>query len=79
MKQFIFTPIFILLVSIGGYSQTITLTSVGVGVAKMNVAATLLQLQDENLPFEQAEFSIAVKKRLKTHYNIYTRTIQYFI
>ena len=34
----------------------------GVGTAKMNVAATLLQLQDENLPFEQTEFSIAVKK-----------------
>jgi hypothetical protein len=35
-----------------------------VGVAKMNVAATLLQLQDENLPFEQTEFSIAVKKAI---------------
>jgi hypothetical protein len=30
----------------------------------MNVAATLLQLQDENLPFEQTEFSIAVKKAI---------------
>ena len=38
--------------------------SVGVGTAKMNVAATLLQLQDENLPFEQTEFSIAVKKAI---------------
>ena len=48
---------------------TVTVTkdgkeSVGVGVAKMNVAATLLQLQDENLPFEQTEFSIAVKKAI---------------
>ena len=46
---------------------TVTITkdgkeSVGVGTAKMNVAATLLQLQDDNLPFEQTEFSIAVKK-----------------
>jgi hypothetical protein len=38
--------------------------SVGVGTAKMNVAATLLQLQDENLPFEQTEFSIAIKKAI---------------
>ena len=37
---------------------------VGTGTAKMNVAATLLQLQDENLPFEQTEFSIAVKKAI---------------
>lgn len=37
----------------------------GVGTAKMNVAATLLQLQDENLPFEQTEFSIAVKKAIE--------------
>jgi len=49
---------------------TVTVTkdgkeSVGVGVAKMNVAATLLQLQDENLPFEQTEFSIAVKKAIE--------------
>jgi hypothetical protein len=36
----------------------------GIGTAKMNVAATLLQLQDENLPFEQTEFSIAVKKAI---------------
>ena len=38
--------------------------SVGVGIAKMNVAATLLQLQDDNLPFEQTEFSIAIKKAI---------------
>jgi hypothetical protein len=31
----------------------------------MNVAATLLQLQDENLPFEQTEFSIAVKRAIE--------------
>lgn len=37
----------------------------GVGVAKMNVASTLLQLQDENLPFEQTEFSVAVKKAIE--------------
>ena len=48
---------------------TITVTKdgkqyVGTGTAKMNVAATLLQLQDENLPFEQTEFSIAVKKAI---------------
>jgi hypothetical protein len=46
---------------------TVTVTKdgkeyVGTGTAKMNIAATLLQLQDENLPFEQTEFSIAVKK-----------------
>ena len=38
--------------------------STGIGSAKMNVSATLLQLQDENLPFEQTEFSIAVKKAI---------------
>lgn len=38
--------------------------SVGVGSAKMNVSATLLQLQDENLPFEQTEFSVAMKKAI---------------
>jgi len=37
----------------------------GVGTAKMNVAATLLQLQDENLPFEQTEFSVAVKRAIE--------------
>lgn len=39
--------------------------SVGVGTAKMNVAATLLQLQDENLPFEQTEFSVAIKRAIE--------------
>jgi len=39
--------------------------SVGVGSAKMNVSATLLQLQDENLPFEQTEFSVAMKKAIE--------------
>lgn len=37
----------------------------GTGIAKTNVAATLLQLQDDNLPFERTEFSIAVKKSLE--------------
>jgi hypothetical protein len=49
---------------------TVTVTkdgveSVGVGTAKMNIAATLLQLQNENLPFEQTEFSVAVKKAIE--------------
>ena len=49
---------------------TVTVTkdgkeSVVVGTAKMNIAATLLQLQDENLPFEQTEFSVAVKKAIE--------------
>jgi hypothetical protein len=35
----------------------------------MNVAATLLQLQNENLPFEQTEFSIAVKKAIENTLN----------
>lgn len=39
--------------------------TIGVGTAKMNVAATLLQLQDENLPFEQTEFSVAVKRAIE--------------
>ena len=39
--------------------------SIGIGSAKMNVSATLLQLQDENLPFEQTEFSIAVKRAVE--------------
>ena len=48
---------------------TVTVTKdgkeyVGTGTAKMNVAATLLQLQDDNLPFEQTEFSIAIKKAI---------------
>jgi len=37
---------------------------IGTGTAKMNISATLLQLQDEKLPFEQTEFSIAVKKAI---------------
>ena len=49
---------------------TVTITkdgkqTTGVGTAKMNVAATLLQLQDENLPFEQTEFSVAVKRAIE--------------
>ena len=36
----------------------------GVGKANTNVAATLMQLQDDNLPFERTEFSVAVKKAL---------------
>ena len=39
--------------------------SIGLGSAKMNVSATLLQLKDENLPFEQTEFSVAVKKAIE--------------
>jgi hypothetical protein len=41
----------------------------GVGVAKMNVSSTLLQLQDENLPFEQTEFSVAIKKAIEDALN----------
>lgn len=37
----------------------------GEGVAKMKSKAMMLQLQDENLPFEQTEFSIAVKKAIE--------------
>ena len=53
---------------------TVTITkdgkeSMGVGTAKMNVTATLLQLQDENLPFEQTEFSIAVKRAIEDALN----------
>jgi hypothetical protein len=36
----------------------------GIGKANTNVAATLMQLQDENLPFEQTEFSVAIKKAI---------------
>ena len=36
----------------------------GVGRANTNVAATMMQLQDENLAFEQTEFSVAVKKAI---------------
>ena len=53
---------------------TVTITKdgkeyVGTGTAKMNVAATLLQLQDENLPFEQTEFSVAVKRAIEDALN----------
>ncbi|MDA9016522.1 hypothetical protein N9H63_00825 [bacterium] len=37
----------------------------GEGVAKMKSKSMMLQLQDENLPFEQTEFSIAVKKAIE--------------
>ena len=36
----------------------------GSGSAKMKTKAMMVQLQDENLPFEQTEFSIAVKKAI---------------
>ena len=36
----------------------------GVGRANTNVAATMMQLQDDNLAFEQTEFSVAVKKAI---------------
>lgn len=53
---------------------TVTITKdgkeyVGTGTAKMNVAATLLQLQDEELPFERTEFSVALKKSLEDALN----------
>jgi hypothetical protein len=37
----------------------------GVGKAKTSVAATLLQLQDDNIPFDRTEFSVALKKSLE--------------
>jgi hypothetical protein len=37
----------------------------GVGKAKTNVAATLLQLQDDKIPFDRTEFSVALKKSLE--------------
>lgn len=36
----------------------------GVGRANTNVAATMMQLQDENLAFDKTEFSVAVKKAI---------------
>lgn len=36
----------------------------GKGIAKMKSKSMILQLQDEDLPFEQTEFSIAVKKAI---------------
>jgi hypothetical protein len=41
----------------------------GTGKAKTNVSATLMQLQDENLPFERTEFSSALKKSLENALN----------
>jgi hypothetical protein len=41
----------------------------GTGKAKTNVAATLMQLQDEELPFERTEFSVALKKSLEDALN----------
>jgi hypothetical protein len=38
---------------------------IGVGTNKTTASSTLLQLQDENLPFEQTEFSVALKKSLE--------------
>lgn len=40
-------------------------TLTGVGKNKTTAKSTLLQLQDENLPFEQTEFSVALKKALE--------------
>ena len=40
------------------------MTHIGEGTAKMKTKAMMVQLQDENLPFEQTEFSIAVKKAI---------------
>jgi hypothetical protein len=36
----------------------------GVGSANTNVAATLMQLQNETLAFERTEFSVALKKAI---------------
>lgn len=41
----------------------------GTGKAKTNVSATLMQLQDDNLPFERTEFSSALKKSLEDALN----------
>jgi len=38
---------------------------IGTGTAKTNVKSTLMQLQDENLEFQQTEFSVAVKKAVE--------------
>jgi hypothetical protein len=37
----------------------------GEGMNKTTASSTLLQLQDENLPFERTEFSVALKKSLE--------------
>jgi hypothetical protein len=42
---------------------------VGTGTNKTTTTSTLLQLQDENLPFEQTEFSVALKKALEDALN----------
>jgi len=39
--------------------------TIGIGSAKMNVSATLLQLQDENLPFDEEEYTVEVKKEIE--------------
>lgn len=41
----------------------------GTGKAKTNVSTTLMQLQDDNLPFERTEFSSALKKSLEDALN----------
>ena len=41
----------------------------GVGKAETNVSATLMQLQDDKLPFERTEFSVALKKSLEDALN----------
>jgi len=38
----------------------------GEGSAKTSVSSTILQLQDENLPFERTEFSSALRKSLES-------------
>jgi hypothetical protein len=37
----------------------------GEGMNKTTASSTLLQLQDENLPFDRTEFSVALKKSLE--------------
>lgn len=41
----------------------------GVGSNKTSVSSTILQLQDENLPFERTEFSSALRKSLESAFN----------
>ncbi len=38
----------------------------GEGTNKTSVSSTILQLQDENLPFERTEFSSALRKSLES-------------
>ena len=40
----------------------------GEGTNKTSVSSTILQLQDENLPFERTEFSSALRKSLESAY-----------